>query len=84
MRLKIFTQPDCPKCPAAKKLGQKIDREGKVTVEWFDVSEVDGLAEASFYSVLSAPALILVDQKGREVVGWRGESPQEKELRKHF
>lgn len=83
MKLKIFTQPNCPKCPSAKKLGQKMAKEGKLGVEWFDVTEVEGLAEASFYSVWSTPGLIVVDDEGKEVAGWRGEVPQETELKKH-
>lgn len=84
MKLKVFSQPGCAKCPAAEKLAQEIEKEGKIRVEWFDVSQVDGLAEASFYSVLATPGLILVDDQGQEVVGWRGEVPQERELKKHL
>lgn len=85
MILKIFTQPKCPKCPAAKKLGKKIEKEiENLKVEYFDVSTVDGLAEASFYTVLSTPGVILCNKKGKEIVGWRGETPEINELKKHL
>lgn len=80
--LKVFTQPKCPRCPAAKKLGKKIGKMGKVKVEWFDVSAVDGLAEASFYSVLSTPSLVLVNGEGKEIAGWRGEVPSRAAIEK--
>ena len=84
MILKIFTQLNCPRCPAAKKLGKEIEKEGKIKVEWFDVSIVDGLAEASFYSVLSTPGLILVDERGEEIAGWRGEVPSKTEVERYI
>lgn len=80
MTLKIFTQANCPKCPPAKKLGKEIEKEGKLKVEWFDISTVDGLAEASFYSVLSTPSLILVNEAGKEITGWRGQVPRKSEI----
>lgn len=80
MILKIFTQPNCPQCPAAKKLGEEIERERKLKVEWFDVTTVDGLAEASFYSVMSTPSLVLFEDSGKEIWGWRGEMPSVKEV----
>ena len=44
------------------------------------MTTVDGLAEASFYTVLSTPGLILCDEQGKEVKGWRGETPPIKEI----
>jgi pyruvate formate lyase activating enzyme len=50
MTIKLFVKDDCPRCPAAKKACEGI--EG---VEVYDVAQVDGLAEASFYNVLAPP-----------------------------
>lgn len=82
MILKIFTQSNCPKCPAAKKLGKETEklRNPEIKVEYYDVSTINGLAEASFYTVLSTPGLILCDNQGKEIKGWRGEVPSEKEI----
>lgn len=76
MILKVFTQPNCPKCPAAKALvRQLMTSSSQLKVEEYDVATVDGLAEASFYAVLATPSLILCDLRGQEVSGWRGEVP---------
>jgi len=81
MILKVFTQPSCSKCPAAKALaGQLKAKSLKLKIEEYDVTGADGLAEASFYTVLSTPGLILCDDKGKEVKGWRGEAPTEREF----
>lgn len=84
MILKIFLQPNCPKCPEAKKLGKEIKKqsvfEGELKVKYFDTLTVDGLAEASFYSVMAAPSLILSDEQGKEIKGWRGDVPTPKEI----
>lgn len=81
MILKVFTQPNCPKCPAAKELIKRLRITSyQLEIEEYDVATVDGLAEASFYSVMATPGLILCGQNGREVCGWRGEVPTEKEI----
>lgn len=95
MILKIFTQPNCPKCPPAKALGKEIERLDtpgvgaalsrsggkKLKIEYFDTSSVDGLAEASFYSVMSTPSLVLCDDQGKEIRSWRGKIPQFNEIK---
>jgi len=53
---------------------------GGLKIELFDISTVDGLAEAAFYSVMATPSLILVDEKGKVVAEWRGEVPSESKL----
>ena len=76
MILKVFTKPNCPKCPAAKLLVHQLTaNRGQLTVEEYDISTVEGLAEASFYSVMSTPSIILCDGGGKETRGWRGEVP---------
>jgi len=87
MVLKIFTKPDCPKCPPAKKLAKSLQGwpnglpwSGELKIEKHDVSTVDGMVEGAFYSVMSTPSLILVDDKGKIVAEWRGEVPNKKEI----
>ena len=77
MILKLFTQPNCPKCPAAKLLVQQLAASSskQLVVEEYDVSTVDGLAEASFYTVMSTPTFLLCDDNGKIVKDWRGETP---------
>jgi len=82
LKIKIFTQEGCPKCPAAKELGQKLAQE--FLVEWYDVQTIEGLTEASYFQVLSTPTIILTDEDNQELLAWRGEVPQEKELKKQI
>jgi hypothetical protein len=81
--VKIFTRAQCPRCPAAKEVGKKLEGEG-VSVFQYDLDTTDGLAEASFYSILSTPSLIIEDEQEREVVGWRGMVPTLGEVRRHL
>ena len=43
MEIKIFTQPQCPACPQAKELGQKLEEQGK-NVKYYDIKEPEGRA----------------------------------------
>ena len=81
MTLKLFTQPNCPKCPAAKELVTKIKAQNTgMKIEFFNTTEADGLAEASFYSVMGTPSLIITNNQGKEAFAWRGETPSLKEV----
>jgi len=70
MTIKLFVKDDCPRCPAAKKAV-----EGIGGIEVYSVDEADGLAEASFYGVLSTPTVLVLDETDREIASWRGEAP---------
>lgn len=75
MRVKLFVKQDCPRCPEAKYACEGLD------VEVYDLSEVDGLAEAAFHSVLATPTVLVVDSSGSEIAAWRGQAPQRSALR---
>lgn len=81
--IKIFTKAKCPKCPAAKEMGKELKKEG-VQVFQYDVDTLDGLAEASFYSVLSTPSVIIEDEEEREVMSWRGIVPTVQEVKEYL
>ena len=81
--IKIFTKAHCPRCPAAKEIGKKLKREG-IPVFHYDLDTIDGLAEASFYSILSTPSLVIEDEEEREVVIWRGRVPALEEVRQYL
>lgn len=76
MRIKVFVKDDCPRCPAAKHAC-----EGLEGVEYYDVSDIDGLAEAAYHSVLATPTVLVVDTAGAEIASWRGEAPERAALR---
>jgi len=81
--IKIFTKAKCPKCPAAKEMGTELKKEG-VRVVNYDLDTIDGLAEASFYSVLSTPSVIIEDEEEREVMSWRGMVPTLQEVKQYL
>jgi len=80
MILKIFTQPNCPKCPAAKSVVKQV--ENKVKVENYDIKTVEGLTEALEYDVLSTPSIIIFDHENNILGRWNGETPRLEELNK--
>jgi hypothetical protein len=77
--LKVFVKQDCQKCPAAKELASRFQ-----DTELFDVEQVDGLAEAAFYSVLCTPSIIVVDERGSEIHAWRCSVPSPGEVEDHL
>lgn len=80
MILKLFTQPSCPKCPAAKSLVKQI--EHKVKVEEYDIKTEEGLAEALEYNVLSTPSIIVLDREKNIIGEFIGRNPSLEELNK--
>jgi hypothetical protein len=81
--IKIFTKAKCPKCPAVKEMSTKLREEGVIVLN-YDLDTVDGLAEASFYSILSTPSIIIEDEEEREVISWRGVVPTLQEVKQHL
>lgn len=80
MILKLFTQPNCPKCPAAKAVVKQI--EHKIKVEQYDIKTEDGLAEALEYNVMATPSIIIVDHKKNVLGEFLGKVPGVEELNK--
>ncbi|MFQ5800390.1 MAG: thioredoxin family protein [Candidatus Hydrothermarchaeales archaeon] len=82
MKIQLFTQKDCPKCPLAKETLRELTAEREVDVCEFDVETVDGMAEAAYYGIMSTPAVVLVDNEGNEVISWRGVAPDKYKILK--
>lgn len=76
MEVKLFVRENCPLCPAARRAC-----DGIVNLSVYDVGDVDGLAEASLWGVLTTPSVLVVDSTGREVARWGGQPPDPSELR---
>jgi len=72
--VKIFWQPECPKCPEAKELGENLKKEGH-EVEFHNVKDINGLSESLFYDVLSTPSIVVIDN-GEKKAAWYGEIPE--------
>jgi len=78
--IKIFTKEKCPKCPAAKEIAKELKKQG-LPVFTYDLETIDGLAEASFHSILSTPSIIIEDEEEKEIASWRGEVPSLQEVK---
>jgi len=83
MQVKIFWQKNCPNCPRAKKLGKELEKE-KIKVIYYDINDVDGLAEACFYNILTTPSIIITDDNDQEIKNWKGEVPFLKDILKEL
>ena len=81
--VKIFIKAKCPKCPAVKEIGLTLKEEG-IHVYHYDLDTLDGLAEASYYSILSTPSIVIEDEKEEEVFSWRGVVPTLQEVKRHL
>ncbi len=81
IRLLVFWKPGCPKCPAAKELGKELEAEG-VSVEYLNISESSGLAEAAMHGIMGTPSLVVVDGEGNELASWKAEVPAKADLKK--
>lgn len=77
--VKVFFKNDCPMCPGAKKLSAGLKAKN-VTVVDYNVDTPDGLAEASFYGILSLPAVVIEDASEKGVKEWRGTVPALEEV----
>lgn len=66
-----------------KEIGRELKKEG-LSVLNYDLDTMEGLAEASFYSVRSTPFIVIEDEEEREVVSWRGVVPTIQEVKQHL
>ncbi len=59
-KLTVFTLPECPKCPAAKKLVEEVGRDMGIDIDEVDLKEdmITGLQ----YGVASTPS-VAVNEK---------------------
>lgn len=74
MKVKLFYKKECPRCPAAKELVKETEN-----VEYFDIEDVDGLSEATYYGVMATPSIIVLDESNNPVKAWLGEVPVQEE-----
>lgn len=82
MIVKIFWQEKCPSCPQAKALGKKLELDEGMDVVYYNIKEPDGLSEAVMYDLMSTPSVIVCDENGNELSGWRGNIPSVNDVKK--
>lgn len=78
--VKVFLKDGCYKCPSAREVGALLKKEG-LEVLYYDLDTIDGLAEASYYGVLSTPTLIVEDKDERTLADFRGTVPTPQQIR---
>lgn len=76
MEVKLFVREDCPECPAARAACDGISN-----LSIYDLSDIQGIAEASSLGVVSVPSIVVVDSSGHEIAAWRGTTPDPSDLR---
>ena len=80
VKVKVFVKDGCYKCPSAKEVGSVLHEEG-LEVLYYDIDTVDGLAEASFYGVLSTPTMIVEDKEENPLADFRGVVPTPQQVK---
>ena len=87
MKIKIFGKKDCAKCQTTKNkfnfFLKKWNIHDKVSVDFYDMDTVDGMAEGAFHNVGEIPTTIL-ENGGAEKARWPGEVPKSKDVKKHL
>jgi glutaredoxin len=62
VELKVFTLPNCPNCPAAKKIVEEVSRKYGVAYREIDIGTPDGQLEGLMYQVTSTPSIAIDDE----------------------
>jgi len=78
--VKVFLRDGCYKCPSAKEVGEILEKEG-LDVLYYDLGTADGLAEASYYGILSTPTLIVEDKEEMTLADFRGTVPTPQQIK---
>jgi glutaredoxin len=66
MKMTLFTQTNCPRCPAAKKVVQELKLEKQFTLTELDAASDEGYFEAIKHNIMSTPALVITNEDGTE------------------
>ena len=60
MKLRLFTLPSCPRCPAAKAVAETVAKQRKdVTLEILDLSDSNNMFTALMMQIASTPAFAI-------------------------
>ena len=88
MEVKVFGKPGCENCKTTvKKFETFFDRwnieRAKVALNFFDMEQMEGLAEGAFYSVTKIPATV-IEKDGEILKRWDGSVPLSEEFKQFF
>jgi len=60
MKLRLFTQPKCPKCPAAKAVADSVSKHRKdIEVEVLDITDPNNMTTALILQIVSTPSFTI-------------------------
>jgi len=60
LELKLFVQPNCPKCPAAKAVAEEVKKRRKdVDLDVLDISDRENYFSALMLQISSTPAFAI-------------------------
>ena len=69
---KVFIKErGCPKCHKVLQHCNALKEKG-LNFQVYDLETVNGLAETSYYGILSVPTIIEVDSEDNEIKRWMG------------
>jgi len=88
MQVKVFGKPGCEFCKTTMKkfetfLKRWEIKPEEVSLTFYDMEEVDGLAEGAFYSVTKIPSTV-IEKQGEVLARWDGKVPVSEEFKNHF
>lgn len=63
VKMTIFTQSNCPKCPAVKKIVNDMKIEKQFTLTELDAASDEGYFEAIKHNIMSTPAVVIETEK---------------------
>ncbi len=87
MQIKVFGKPGCEYCKTTMKKFETFTKRWNisdgVSLTFFDMETVDGLAEGAFYSVVKIPTTIIERDKDL-LARWDGKVPLSEEFKDLF
>ena len=66
VKMTLFTQTNCPRCPAVKKIIKEMKLEKQFTLTELDASSDEGYFEAVKHNIMSTPALVFETEAGEQ------------------
>ncbi|MDY6862747.1 MAG: thioredoxin family protein [Thermodesulfobacteriota bacterium] len=79
-KVKVFWKMSCPKCKKAIDMGSLLKEEGFAVTD-YNLDTFEGLAEASFYGVMSTPSIIIEDSQENLLASFPGDVPRLLDIR---
>lgn len=87
MKIEVYGKPGCAMCKTTKKkmshFMTKWGLEERVSVDFFDLTTPEGMAEGLFNDVGEALPTTIVRHDMAQVARWEGVVPGTREIRQH-